>query len=405
MARILLTLVLALLLAAPVAAQQADNAPAPDRSATGGAQTLEDILARQRGEKIDDSFRRDATGDPDSAAGIAGQLGTLGGASDAEVWRALRYGTADVTVSAGGAPARVLVQNGGMTWLKWREGPLRTYGGWLLLGTIGALALFFLLRGRIRIDGARTGHTVTRFKAVERFAHWLLAGSFIVLALTGLVVLFGRLYLAPYIGKEANAALLVWSKWVHNNIAWAFMLGLVMVFAMWVVHNLPNRTDLVWIRQFGGIVGKKHPPAKKFNAGQKLIFWSVILLGGSISVSGLSLLFPFELPLFAKTFTVLNDIGVPGWFGYDPLPVMLAPHEEMQYAQLWHAIVSFVLMAIIIAHIYIGSIGMEGAFDAMGSGEVDEAWAHQHHSIWLEEVQEAKAKPSKSPPPGATPAE
>ncbi|MCY4179439.1 MAG: cytochrome b/b6 domain-containing protein, partial [Litoreibacter sp.] len=169
----------------------------------------------------------------------------------------------------------------------------------------------------------------------------------------------------------------------------------------WVIHNLPSRTDLKWFAQFGGIIGKKHPPAKKFNGGQKIIFWSVILLGGSISVSGLSLLFPFELPLFAKTFTALNGFGVNEWLGMAPFPTELSPQEEMQFASAWHAIVSFVLMAIIIAHIYIGSVGMEGAYDAMGSGQVDEAWAHQHHSLWLEEV---KAK-EKEAPGGATPAE
>ena len=172
---------------------------------------------------------------------------------------------------------------------------------------------------------------------------------------------------------------------------------------MWVAHNIPNKLDLVWIKQFGGIIGKKHPPAKKFNAGQKVIFWSVILFGASISVSGLSLLFPFELPLFAKTFALLNDTGIPQWLGYGVLPTELAPQEEMQLAQLWHGIVAFVLMAIIIAHIYIGTLGMEGAYDAMGSGEVDEAWAHQHHSIWLEEVQEKER--AKAENTGATPAE
>lgn len=149
-------------------------------------------------------------------------------------------------------------------------------------------------------------------------------------------------------------------------------------------HSQSDRPDLVCAGRRDH--RENHPPAKKFNAGQKIIFWSVILLGGSISVSGLSLLFPFELPLFAKTFTVLNDIGIPGWFGMAPLPTDLAPQEEMALAQSWHAIVSFVLMAIILAHIYIGSVGMQGAYDAMGSGEVDEAWAHQHHSIWLDEV-------------------
>ncbi|UWQ81254.1 formate dehydrogenase subunit gamma [Leisingera sp. S132] len=377
----------------------APQAEAQDRSATGGAQTLEDILARQRGEKVDDAFRRNDTGDPDSAAAMAAQLGTLGGASDPELWRALRYGSADISVSSGGAGAAVLVQDGGMVWLDFREGPLRKYGGGLLLVTFAALVLFFILRGRIKLDDPATGRTVTRFKAIERFAHWLLAGSFIVLGLTGLLVLFGRFFVAPYLGKDLNATLLLASKWLHNNVAWGFILALIMVFVMWVAHNIPNRTDLMWLRQFGGIIGNSHPPAKKFNAGQKVIFWSVILLGGSIALSGLSLLFPFEMPLFAKTFAALNSLGLPGLVGLEPLPEVLTPHQEMQFAQAWHAIVAFVLMAIIIAHIYIGSVGMEGAFDAMGSGEVDEAWARQHHSIWLEEeLGRQKAEPSEATP-------
>ena len=391
------------------ASAQDAAAPAPDRSATGGAQTLEDILARQRGEHVDPSFRHQF-GDPESAAGISSQLGTLGGASDPDLWRALRYGEADVTVSSGGDVAKVLVQDGGMVWYEFRKGPLTVYGGYLLIGTIAALALFFLLRGRVKVDSPLTGRTVVRFQSVERFAHWLLASSFIILGLTGLFVLMGREFIAPVLGKEFNATLLLGSKVIHNNVAWAFMLALVMIFVMWVWHNLPSRKDLIWFVQFGGIIGKKHPPAKKFNAGQKIIFWSVILLGGSISVSGLSLLFPFELPLFAKTFTVLNSWGVNDLLGMQSFPEQLAPHEEMQFASAWHAIVAFVLMAIILAHIYIGSIGMQGAYAAMGSGEVDEAWAHQHHSIWLDELkakeqQAGKAGQQSQVPPTAAPAE
>ncbi|MEM9796563.1 MAG: formate dehydrogenase subunit gamma [Pseudomonadota bacterium] len=389
--------------AAPVQAQDVrppDDAVnvAPDRSATGGASTLEDILRRQQGLPVDDSARRANTGNPDSAANMAAQLGTLGGASDSEVWRALRYDTADITVSAGGDVAAVLVQDGGMVWWQFREGPLRTYGGWLLLGTIAVLAVFFLLRGRVRIEAGRSGRTVTRFQWFERFSHWLLAGSFILLGITGLASLFGRTVLVPLLGKEANATILIASKWVHNNVAWPFMIALIFVFFLWVWHNIPNRTDLVWIKQAGGIVGSKHPPAKKFNFGQKLIFWSVIVLGGSISVSGLALLFPFEIQLFAATFDKMNAIGIPDLLGRAPFPTQLAPQEEMQLAQSWHAIVSFVLMAIIIAHIYIGSLGMEGAYDAMGTGEVDEAWAKQHHSLWLEEIEGKDAKGGTTTP-------
>lgn len=396
--RALLCLLLCFTLSLPVLAQ---DTPEPDRSATGGAATLEDIMARQRGEKVDDGFRRNATGDPNSAAGIASQLGTVGGASDSEVWRALRYGSADVTVSSGGEVASVLMQDGGMKWYEFRKGPLSFWGGWALIGTLGLLVLFYLIRGRIPLDYESNGETVTRFKAFERFSHWLLAISFVLLGATGLLTLFGRTLIAPYLGRGANATLLELSKWVHNNVAWAFIVALVFVFFLWVWHNIPNRTDLVWIRQGGGIIGSAHPPAKKFNFGQKIIFWSVIVLGSSIAVSGVSLLFPYEMPMFAKTFTILNDLGITGLLGLDPLPQQLSPQEEMQFAQAWHAIVAFALMCIIVAHIYIGSVGMEGAYDAMGSGEVDEAWARQHHSLWLEEVKSQENRPSKD----ATPAE
>lgn len=380
--------------------------PQPERLATGGAQTLEDILKRQRGEKVDDTFRRTATGDPNSAAGISSQLGTLGGASDPELWRALRYGSADVTVSSGGQVGSVLMQDGGMRWLSLRKGPLATYGGGLLAATVVLLALFYLLRGRIRIDGAKTGQTITRFRAVERFGHWLLAGSFILLAFTGLLTLFGRMVLIPVIGHEAYALIASAAKWIHNNVSWAFMLGLVMVFVMWVVHNIPNRTDLKWIAVGGGLLKKGvHPPARKFNFGQKMVFWSTIILGASVSASGFSLLFPFEYPMFAGTFGALNATGLPQLLGFGTLPVQLAPHEEMQYAQLWHSIVAFAMMAIILAHIYIGSIGMEGAYDAMGSGEVELQWAREHHGLWVKEVEASEPGETARGPKDAVPAQ
>jgi formate dehydrogenase subunit gamma len=404
--RSLLAVMLSLALVSAAPAQDAvapDAAAQPDRSATGGAPTLEDILARQRGENVDLSYRLESTGD--NAADMAAQLGTLGGASDSDVYLALRYGTADVTVSARGPATGVLIQDRGMWWTEFRQGPLLTYGGWLLLGTLAALALFYALRGKIRIDGTKTGRTIQRFASVERFAHWLLAGSFIVLGITGLISLFGRLYLIPVLGRENFAVIAGASKWVHNNISWAFMLAILMILVLWIKENIPNKTDLKWLSVGGGIFVKGvHPPAKKFNAGQKVIFWSVILLGGSISASGISLLFPFELPMFAGTFEMLNATGIPQLIGLGVLPEQLAPHEEMQYAQLWHSIVAFVMMAIILAHIYIGSVGMEGAYDAMGSGQVEEQWAKEHHSLWVQEVKAREAATGKAPS-SATPAE
>ena len=391
----------------PAFAQDAtgeEAAPVPEASATGGTSTLDDILRRQAGETVDRPERPEGGSASDAAAGLLGALGTRGATSDAEIWEELRMGTADVSTSSHSPASNVLVQDNGMWWLEFREGPLRTYGGYLLLGMIILLALFYLIRGKIRIEGTPAGRTIERFTGIERFGHWLLAGSFILLGLTGLLSLFGRVAIIPLLGKDAYAPIAMVSKWVHNNVSWAFMLGLVMIFVMWVMHNFPSRHDLVWLAKGGGLFTKgTHPPAKKFNAGQKIIFWSVVLLGASISVSGLSLLFPFELPMFAATFAHLNDLGISQAITGGELPTVLTPHQEMQYAQLWHAIVSFVLMAIIIAHIYIGSVGMEGAFDAMGSGEVDLQWAKEHHGLWVEEVQAKERSPSADA--AATPAE
>ncbi|SEO45016.1 formate dehydrogenase gamma subunit [Salinihabitans flavidus] len=371
----------------PAIAQGVDG----PRATTGGAQTLEDILKRQNDQKIDESFRSEAIGSPAAAADERDQLGVLGGVADSEFWRAFRYGRldelGDLSVSARGPAAEVVIQDSGMRWLEFREGPLATYGGYLLLGVLAILLLFLLLRGRIRIDGEKAGTTIQRFDAIERFAHWLLAGSFVLLAITGLTLLFGRMAIIPLIGHEAYAPFAIAGKWVHNNVSWAFMLGLVMVTVLWIAHNIPNKHDLKWIAVAGGLFSKGvHPPARKFNAGQKLIFWGVVVLGVSISASGLSLLFPFELPMFAPTFEKLNAFGIPGILGMEPLPETLMPHEEMQLSQIWHTIIAFVFIAMIFGHIYIGSVGMEGAFDAMGSGQVDEQWAKEHHGLWYEEV-------------------
>jgi formate dehydrogenase subunit gamma len=404
MRRILLTLLAVVALAGMASAQAVMPSEGSTVDQNPAASQLEDILRRQeemnRGDdeeanRAEQAARAAETGDPEAAAPITAPLGTLGGASDPDLWRALRFDVADVTTQSRGPAARTLIQEGGMWWLDVRRGPLLTYGTWLLAGTLALLALFFLLRGRIRIEGPKTGRRITRFSGVERFAHWVLATSFILLGLTGLLSLFGRKVLIPAFGHDAFATIAIGSKWVHNNISWAFMLALVMVFVFWVIHNLPDRTDFNWLVKGGGMFTKSHPPAKKFNAGQKLIFWAVIILGGSISLSGLSLLFPFEFNLFAATFEKINAIGAPGWFGYGPLPTDLSPQEEMQYAQLWHAIVSLVLTAIIFAHIYLGTLGMEGAFDAMGSGEVEEQWAREHHSLWADKVAGPRGGPVK----------
>jgi formate dehydrogenase subunit gamma len=316
----------------------------------------------------------------------------LGNTSDSDFWRAIRQGGQGM-VSIPNEQAGVLIQSEGENWRAIRNGPLSTYGVWAMLGMIALLALFFALRGRVRIEHGRSGRVIERFNGVERFAHWLTAVSFVVLALTGLNILYGRYVLLPILGPEIFSALTLGGKYAHNFLAFAFMAGLVLIFLFWVRDNIPNLSDAKWIAKGGGILTKgTHPPAKRFNAGQKIVFWLVILGGLSISLSGIALLFPFEFSMFSKTFAFLN------LFGFD-LPTNLAPIQEMQLSQVWHATVGLLLVVVIIAHIYIGTIGMEGAFDAMGTGMVDENWAREHHDLWVEEQErQARTAPSSAAP-------
>lgn len=282
----------------------------------------------------------------------------MNGGSEVDMWRAIRQGEAG-QVSIPNRAAGVLVQSEGEAWRSVRNGPLATYGSWVLAGMLGLLVLFFLVRGRIRIDGVKTGRTIQRFNAFERAVHWLTASSFIVLAITGLNVLYGRYTVLPLLGPDVFAAMTQYGKFAHNYLGFAFIVGIVLIFVLWVRHNIPEPGDITWALKAGGLFSKGvHPPAKKFNAGQKVIFWSTVLGGAALGFTGVQLLFPFS---FA-------NLG------------------ELQIYQLIHAAVAVVLIAIIVAHIYIGSVGMEGAFDAMGSGEVELQWAREHHSLWVQEV-------------------
>jgi len=319
---------------------------------------------------------------PDNAVGGETVPGNVqGSTSDADMWRAVRQGV-EGTVSIPDKKAGVLVQSYGDSFRAFRNGPMSETGGWALLAVFVVLGAFYALRGRIKVDAGMSGRTVLRFNFLERFAHWLTAGSFVILGLTGLNVLYGRYVIKPVIGADAFASLTLAGKYAHNFLGFAFAAGIVLMVILWIKDNLPNGQDLKWLAVGGGLFSKGvHPQAKKFNAGQKLIFWSVVILGGSLSVTGFALMFPFELAPFAGTFKMLNA------FGFD-LPTTLSMMEETQLALVWHGIVALTLMVIIIAHIYIGSVGMEGAIDAVTSGEVDENWAREHHSLWLQDSRE-----------------
>jgi formate dehydrogenase subunit gamma len=236
------------------------------------------------------------------------------------------------------------------------------------------LLAFYLIRGRMTLEDGNSGRTIQRFNALERGNHWMVASTFIILGISGLNLTFGRWAVLPIIGPEAFYALTHYGKIAHNFLAFPFTLGLVLMLLLWVRDNIPDRVDIAWVKQAGGFIGHGHPPARRFNAGQKVVFWITILGGGLVAASGYFLIFPF--------------------WGTDI--------DQMQWAHIVHSLLSVLMIAAMLAHIYIGSIGMEGAYDAMGSGQVDLNWAKTHHSLWVEEEM-AKARQVVAPA-GARPA-
>jgi formate dehydrogenase subunit gamma len=262
----------------------------------------------------------------------------------------------------------VLIQPAGRTWDYFHEVTLRWIGTIAILGMIAVLAIAYLTLGRLRISEGRSGVKILRFISFERFSHWLTAVSFVVLGLTGLNITFGKILLLPLIGPDNFSALAQAAKYAHNFVSFSFVAGLVLIVALWMRDNIPHPADITWLKEGGGFIESKHPPAGRFNAGEKLVFWFALGAGAAVIGSGYLLLFPFY---------VTNIAG-------------------MQIAQVVHAVVALLFVAVILAHIYIGTLGMEGAFEAMGEGTVDLNWAKEHHSLWLEEQQmdETRSEPT-----------
>ncbi|RKF12653.1 formate dehydrogenase subunit gamma [Roseovarius spongiae] len=233
-------------------------------------------------------------------------------------------------------------------------------GALAILGFSLLLALVLALRGRVPIAKGRSGRTVKRFGFLERANHWMTALSFIGLALTGLVIAYGDTVIRPF--SEPLLGDLGWlATWGHVLFFPPFALGILFMILRWTWGNLPGRYDARWLARGGGFFSDSpdNPPARKFNAGQKLIFWSAALGGVIMVVSGVTLMFPFY------------------WLDI----------EGMSWAMLTHAVIAVLLIAIFIGHIYIGTVGMQGAIEAMWGGRVDRNWAEEHHELWLAEIE------------------
>jgi formate dehydrogenase subunit gamma len=265
--------------------------------------------------------------------------------------------------SVPGREYNVLIQGAGREWRQFRNGPLTQVGGWLLVIVLALILVFYLIKGPIRLHGQPTGRLIERFNAVERAAHWTTAISFVILALTGIVMFFGKHVILPWLGYGAFSWLSVVAKNLHNFVGPLFMFAIVVTFLLYVRDNLVTSVDFEWIRRFGGMFGSQEVPSGRFNGLEKAWFWfGLVLLGAVMSVTGLIL----DFPNWNQT------------------------RELMQQANIVHVIAGVLFIAASLGHIYMGTIGMIGAYRAMRDGYVDETWAREHHALWYEEVRSGR---------------
>lgn len=280
--------------------------------------------------------------------------------NNAPVWRDVRSGDNPYqTTQVRGVETAVLMLPAGETWRQLRNGPITIYGGWLIVAMMIIIGAFYSLKGPLKLHDKPTGRKLLRFGAWDRMVHWGAAISFVLLAVTGIVILFGKHILLPVFGYTLFSWLATASKLVHNFVGPVFAFCTILMFLTFVKDNLPKAQDLQWFAKAGGLFSGSHVPSGRFNAGEKAWFWiGVTLLGVVVSVTGLVLNFPN----FAQG------------------------RELMQQMNVIHAIAAVVFMTLSLGHIYMGTIGVEGAYESMRTGYVDEVWAKEHHEYWYREV-------------------
>ena len=292
-------------------------------------------------------------------APVSAQGGPTAATSEQQLMQQLKGGVIRGDVSIPDKKAANLIHPAGRNWQTFHTVTLKWVGGIAILGMLALLIIFYLWRGTVKIEGGRSGTTITRFNGFERFVHWLTASTFIVLGITGLNITFGRALLLPGMGPEAFSTWSEWAKYTHNYLSFAFTIGVVLVFLTWIGQNFPTAADVEWLKMGGGMgKGGGHAPAHKYNAGQKLLYWFIVIGGAAMIITGYMLMFPFYY-----------GMGV----------------GDMELAEVFHGVVGMLFVALILAHIYLGTLGMEGAFESMSQGTVDLNWAKEHHNLWVEE--------------------
>ena len=312
--------------------------------------------------------------------------------NNAPMWRAARdSGSTPGISNLPGAEQGVLIQpmvqypgvrlnNAGEAWRQVRNQWIIPYGGSLILIALLTLALFYWRRGPLGGHGVDTGRVIERFTPFERATHWSNAIAFVTLAVSGLVMSFGKFLLLPVLGGTLFGALSYALKTAHNFAGPLFAVSLLLMLITFVKDNLPSKEDLAWMMRLGGMFGGQEVASHRFNAGEKVVFWlGLLVLGGLVVASGL----------------VLDKL----------IPGMAYLRPDMQIAQMVHSAAAMVMLALFAGHIYMGTIGMKGAYQAMRTGYVDEAWAKEHHELWFDDVKAGKipAQRSQQPAPLAAP--
>ena len=283
----------------------------------------------------------------------------------AELWRDVRQRDRSMTGSTQvqGVDTGVLINFYGEEWRQFRMQKLVPYGAALMGSVLSVILLFYLVRGPLRIQGGPTGRKIQRFSVFERTIHWFTAGVFWLLALTGLILLYGRFVLMPLLGPEGFGLTASACKEAHNLFGPMFLVAILLLLVTFVKDNFYARGDMTWLLKGGGMLGGGHVSAGRFNAGEKIWFWIAVLGGIVLSASGLIL-----------------DFAV---FGQG--------REVMGLSHVLHAIAALIVITVSFGHIYLGTAGVEGTINSMASGYVDEAWAESHHDRWYEEVRAAGA--------------
>jgi formate dehydrogenase subunit gamma len=297
--------------------------------------------------------------------------------NNAPMWREVRKEGEEHYTSIKGRETGVLVQSAGETWRRIRNGPVTFYGGWLVALIVLAILAFYLWKGPVKLHDRPTGRLIRRFTPVEQVVHWSAAISFCVLGISGLIMLFGKHILLPVMGYTLFAWLTALGKNLHNFIAPFFILSVIVMIFMWLRDNLPRAYDWQWFRRSWAFFTRgEHIPSGRYNAGEKVWFWlGVIGLSIVVSWSGVILLFPN----FDQTRAVMQD------------------------AWIWHACAALLYIAMSLGHIYMGTIGVEGAYGNMRTGYTDETWAKEHHSIWYDEVKSGRTRAAGGAVPAGAP--